>query len=376
VNNPNRAKAHRVLYVTFQSTRPGQGARAHVHEIADGLRSLGWVVRLVEPNYGPGAIGVRRRISEFVRLSILALRQAHGCRACYIRGHVAMLPLAAMLRVLQLPYVFEVNGTYDDLLLAWPGVRRWAWCFRLATRLQLRWAAAVVAVSVPLADWARAEARHDRVHVIPNGANVALFRPDVPPAASLPGPYVLFFGALAPWQGIETMLTAVSDPVWPSRVKLLFVGNGADQEKVDGACEGGRVRRLDCVAYEEMPSIIAGSLAALSVQNNLLGSQNRHSPLKVYETLACGRPAVVSDFPGQAELVREGRCGLVVPAEDPRALAEAVAWLWGHPAEAAEMGDRGRRLVVARHSWSARARETAKVLEAAVRRDDPGAPGL
>ena len=49
------------------------------------------------------------------------------------------------------------------------------------------------------------------------------------------------------------------------------------------------------------------------------------NPLKLFETLACGIPAIVSELPGQADLIREGRCGLVIPCNDPTALARAVA---------------------------------------------------
>jgi len=88
------------------------------------------------------------------------------------------------------------------------------------------------------------------------------------------------------------------------------------------------------------------------------------NPLKLFETLACGIPVIVSDLPGQADLVRAGRCGLVIPGNDPAALARAVAQLAAAPDEAREMGRRGAALVRAEHSWRARAIEIDKVLRA------------
>jgi glycosyltransferase involved in cell wall biosynthesis len=86
------------------------------------------------------------------------------------------------------------------------------------------------------------------------------------------------------------------------------------------------------------------------------------NPLKLFETLACGIPAIVSELPGQADLIREGRCGLVIPCNDAAALARAVAQIAADPAQAREMGARGAALVRAAHSWHARAVEIDQVI--------------
>ena len=80
------------------------------------------------------------------------------------------------------------------------------------------------------------------------------------------------------------------------------------------------------------------------------------------KTLACGVPAIVTDFPGQADLVREGRCGLIIPDGDGDALARAVAQLAAHPEEARAMGDRGLELVRREHSWQRRAEQTDRLI--------------
>jgi glycosyltransferase involved in cell wall biosynthesis len=105
--------------------------------------------------------------------------------------------------------------------------------------------------------------------------------------------------------------------------------------------------------------------------NPLGRSSTGMNPLKLFETLACGIPAIVSELPGQADLVREGRCGLVVPCGDAAALARAVGELAADPGAAREMGRRGAAVVRAAHSWRARAVEIDKVLRACL----AGTPG-
>jgi len=84
-------------------------------------------------------------------------------------------------------------------------------------------------------------------------------------------------------------------------------------------------------------------------------------------SMACGVPVVASDVVGISEVIGESRCGILFPAGDARAIAEATARIVADPAEACEMGCRGREAAVARFSWQTRAAERALVIEGAVR---------
>ena len=65
----------------------------------------------------------------------------------------------------------------------------------------------------------------------------------------------------------------------------------------------------------------------------------------VLETMASGRPLVVTDNPGLRDYVRHGETGLLVPPNDPRAMAAAVESLLANPGKAHAMGIRGRQVV-------------------------------
>jgi glycosyltransferase involved in cell wall biosynthesis len=60
------------------------------------------------------------------------------------------------------------------------------------------------------------------------------------------------------------------------------------------------------------------------------------------EAMAAGRAVVASRVGGIPEVVRDEREGILVPAENPHALASGIARLLANPAERAAMGDRGR----------------------------------
>jgi colanic acid biosynthesis glycosyl transferase WcaI len=67
-------------------------------------------------------------------------------------------------------------------------------------------------------------------------------------------------------------------------------------------------------------------------------------PSKLIDFMATGRPVILAAAGEPARLVERARAALVVPPEDPAALADAVRWVREHPEEATAMGERGRSL--------------------------------
>jgi glycosyltransferase involved in cell wall biosynthesis len=70
--------------------------------------------------------------------------------------------------------------------------------------------------------------------------------------------------------------------------------------------------------------------------------------LAVAEAMALGVPVVASRVAGVVELVADGRTGILVPPENPVALAEALTGLLGDPERRRRLGAEGRQAVVAR----------------------------
>lgn len=71
---------------------------------------------------------------------------------------------------------------------------------------------------------------------------------------------------------------------------------------------------------------------------------SRHEPLGniVLEAWSAARPVVAAAAQGPVELIRDGETGLLVPKEDPAALAAAIAGLLADPDRAAALAAAGR----------------------------------
>jgi glycosyltransferase involved in cell wall biosynthesis len=357
-----------IHYLCLQATREGQASHAHVHEIIHGLRRRAWDVILFEPAYAANhrPVGMARKIWEFITLQLRVWSTRHRPDLIYMRDHVGLVPSYIWARLRRIPVISEINGSFADYSQAYPSLRSLRPIIDATGRLCLRLSDAVIAVTPHLCDWVQSEIGSKPTFLVPNGANTNLFRPDAESEHKLPDCYVTFVGAFAAWQGISTMLQAVNTPEWPSDVRLVITGSGREQPAVEkAAATNGRVIYLGRRPYREVPGIIAGALAGISAKANPGGWTDNYGlyPLKVFETLACGVPAIVTDFPGQRELITDNNCGLVIPQNDATSLARAVAYLRQHPAERAEMGRRGRQIVEKQFSWQHSADTTDTVIK-------------
>ena len=84
---------------------------------------------------------------------------------------------------------------------------------------------------------------------------------------------------------------------------------------------------------------VPGVLRACDVY--LQPSRMEGLPLSIIEAMAAGRPVIAARVGGIPEAVEDRKTGLLVPPEDPKALAQAIRWMVEHPAEREQMGRNG-----------------------------------
>ncbi len=78
---------------------------------------------------------------------------------------------------------------------------------------------------------------------------------------------------------------------------------------------------------------------------------------------AFGRPVVTTNVGGLPEVVEDGRSGILVPPENPRALGTAISKIVNNPQLAAEMGHYARHLSETRYSWKPIAKQILAVYD-------------
>jgi starch synthase len=240
------------------------------------------------------------------------------------------------------------------------------WCERTSAAS----AAAVVAVSDGMrADILAAypEIHNERVRVIRNGIDTDEYRPDPGTdvleryGVDLARPYVIFVGRITRQKGVPVLLRAASRLI-PEAQLVLLAGAADTPEQLAEVTElvdGLRATRSGVIWIPEMlpkPEVIQFLTHAA-----VFAIPSVYEPLGIVnlEAMACGTAVAGSRTGGIPEVVADGETGLLVPPDDPPALAEALNVLLRDPARARAMGQAGRKRAIAEFGWPAIAAQTA-----------------
>lgn len=132
----------------------------------------------------------------------------------------------------------------------------------------------------------------------------------------------------------EATLTVAGCGREETRLRQLAASLGADGVRFLGRVEPSAIPHL----YDE---------ADIFVNSSVIDNQ----PLSVLEAFASGQPVVSTGVGDIATMVRDGETGLIVPPDDPAAMAKAVATLLDDPERARLIAHRARQ-EVEKHTWS------------------------
>lgn len=169
---------------------------------------------------------------------------------------------------------------------------------------------------------------------------------DTPALQFDPGFNVVFAGNLGTVQALETLLDAAEILLPCIEIRLVLIGSGSRsawlEEQVTQR-QLSNVRLPGRFSSDLMPGILAqASVLLVSLVRSPIMSQT--VPGKVQAYLAAGQPIIASLDGEGARVVLESGAGLACPAEDAKALAQAVLQLRAASAEELQrMGESGRR---------------------------------
>lgn len=208
----------------------------------------------------------------------------------------------------------------------------------LLARIGIRRADAVRTVSAFTSDLVREEGVEPAAE-FPAFVDFDRFR--APPVAPLPErPTLVFVGVLEPYKGIDVLAEA-----WRRAARRLpeaqlrLVGRGSRFEVVEALLAD--LPRQTCWLPELDGDDLVAELDAATAL--VLPSRSEGLPRIVLESFCRGRAAIAATAGGIVDLVEPGSNGLLVPPDDPAALADAIVALLGDPSHARDLGRGARR---------------------------------
>lgn len=217
----------------------------------------------------------------------------------------------------RLPYVYYAADVWSDASAATGAPAPVVGLLRTLERFALRGAREVVAVSDGVAGRVR-ELGADPVHVIPNGIDTSVFRPqpgeegalaDPRGPAAQEAPFLLYAGTASEWQGAEIFAEAMAQVVREvPGARLVFLGQGSSWPRLRQLAAGLPEGTIELRPLAPPPVAAAWHRAATAALVSVKPGVDYDFayPTKVLAALACGTPVVYAG-PGPAaqDLARE-----------------------------------------------------------------------
>ena len=323
------------------------------------------VFHTLMPRKGPSSLARVLAWAQFHALSVVVGVAAVGRVDVLITPSPPLtMGIAAWLlgRLKRAPYIYSVLELHPDIAISLGLVRRpilirflfalERFVYARAARLTViadAMRTRIIAKGVPAA----------KVTMVPNFVDTTLTlavpRPNgFSRAHGLDGVFVVSYaGNVGPAQGLEALIDAAVDLRDTPSVRIVVVGSGIVWQSLAdriAAAALDNVLLLPHQSLDMVPAIYGASDLCVVAQSATTTSEA--VPSKVYRIMGAGKPVLAMTVPASdlATLVDDARCGAVVSASDPRAIAAAIRRAAASPDECRAMGEAGRAHVEAHYS--------------------------
>ncbi|MCX7278543.1 MAG: TIGR03088 family PEP-CTERM/XrtA system glycosyltransferase [Burkholderiales bacterium] len=205
--------------------------------------------------------------------------------------------------------------------------------------------------------------RDRRVTQAYNGVDSGKFRPFDSDLDALPAdfpfrqPYEWIVGTVGRMQVVKDQLTLSKAvvraieiaPDLKAYLRLVMVGDGPLREQCQAILDSAGLSDISWLPGERQDiAELMRSLDCFVLPSLAEGISNT-----ILEAMASGLPVIATEVGGNADLVVQGETGLLVPSNDPEALARSLVQLATAPVLAKSMGRAGRQLAEEKFSMAA-----------------------
>jgi len=197
----------------------------------------------------------------------------------------------------------------------------------------------------------------ERMTVLPSGTNIDLFKPmDKRQCCHQLGfdyslIYVGFIGTFFRHQGIDVLIEAAPFVLQEfPQTHFLILGDGPMMETWKQRVEKEDLNACFSfpgnVPYEVVPQYCGVMDVCVAP---FLKEAVECSPVKIFDYLACGKPVVATDVGEIGNFFIDSDAVMIIPPEDPAALAQGIKRLLSNAKLCSAMGEKGRAFVVGKY---------------------------
>ena len=299
-----------------------------------------------------------RRMGEIVAIEKPDLLHAHS-------PVLTVLPALWIRHRIRVPLVYEIRAFWEDAAVDHGTYGQDSWKYKLVKSVET-WACQRADQVVVLCHGLKDELMKrgipsEKLAMVFNGINVDDFKagepdPDYLRSWKLGGKKVVgFIGSFYRYEGLDLLVDAVAH-LGTTRpdIVLLLVGGGEMESELRS-----QIKRLKLeekvvmpgrISHDRIPGVYA-LVDVLAYPRHSIRLTELVTPLKPLEAMAMGKGLVASDIGGHRELIQHGRTGLLFPAGNTQALAEALERLVNNQALRHDLGKQGKIWACQQRSW-------------------------
>jgi len=367
----------KLLYLAPDPVPAPKGASVRIARTVQTLRDLGHDVELLTPPAEAAAPGnFLERMLAF-RAEAAGWLAARRADAVQFRSIWEGVPAVAWARRTGARAIFEAHGFPSvELGYHFPALARHGRVLDKIIAEERRVLDGSDAVHVPSLTTARFVRRlgvpAERIHVIPNAVDPALFSPPAAPPPDERPFRVVYLGTLSPWQGLATLLEALALRRGTAGVALHVVGplKGAWARALRAHARALRVHHALHLSGPVAQADVAPILRTAHVCVAPLADDARNTlqgccPIKLLEYMAAGRPILATRLPVVEEILEHDVTARLVQPGSAAALADGLRWMLTHPIEREALGLRAREAALALWTPAEFRRRLARAVEPA-----------
>jgi glycosyltransferase involved in cell wall biosynthesis len=190
--------------------------------------------------------------------------------------------------------------------------------------------------------------RKNKLSTIPKGHDPAWYndvKPTSRPALGFEETEILicFLANVRPFKGLTYLLQATHFLPDDLNIRFVFIGNGYDRPEIKKEMYASPMKdRMHVMGFRHDAREILAACDCL-VQCSTHGEGLSKS---VLEAMSLGIAPIITNIPGNADLLEDGESGWMVPPKDAEALATAISEMASHPAERIRRGQHAKERMI------------------------------
>lgn len=195
----------------------------------------------------------------------------------------------------------------------------------------------------------------EKVEVIPNGAEIP---PKTEKFAVAPPRYIIYFGAIQVWQGVDVLLKAFARLRDLSDLHLVICSSNHSRRSkmlrklaVKLEVDEKMIWHFGLSEEELTPWLEHAELSVAPLTECSRNIEQGCAPLKILESMAAGVPVIASDLPSVKEIMTDREHGRLIHPDRPGELARTIRVLLQYPELLKEMGKNAQQKIVQDFLW-------------------------